>query len=286
MNRKNEFSQISIENVKSFWNHRPCNFRHSTRQVGSYEYFKEVEKKKFFVEPHLVEFADFSSIKGKKVLEIGCGLGVTTIHFAKAGASKVTAIDISDRSIELAKKNAEVNHLSGRIDFYNINAETLSESLPQESYDLIFSFGVIHHSPHPENILKEAFKYLSSDGILKIMVYHRFSFKVLNILIKRGIFHIRKLSKLIAFHSEAQQNCPITYVYSQNEAAALLQSCGFQIIETRIEHIFPYRIKEYLENKYVKKWYFRILPLSFFKTLERKFGWHLCITAKKQANKL
>lgn len=78
------FSDIPIQEVKNYWNSRPCNLRHSTKPQGTKEYFDEVEKRKFFVEPHLVQFADFPSVKDKKVMEIGCGLGTTTINFAKA----------------------------------------------------------------------------------------------------------------------------------------------------------------------------------------------------------
>lgn len=99
-------NKASIEDVKAFWDKRPCNIRHSQKEEGTKEYFDEVEKRKFFVEPHIVDFADFPSVKGKKVLEIGCGLGTVTINFARAGAKKVTAVDLSERSLELAKKKS------------------------------------------------------------------------------------------------------------------------------------------------------------------------------------
>ena len=127
------FSKTPIEKVKNYWNARPCNLKHSTKPQGTKEYFDEVEKRKFFVEPHLVDFADFPSVKGKKVLEIGCGLGTTTVNFAKAGAKKVTALDLSDKSIALAKQRAEVNQLSDRVEFYNANAEELSKNSSQRN---------------------------------------------------------------------------------------------------------------------------------------------------------
>lgn len=277
-----KFSAIPIQDVKIFWNARPCNFKHSTRPPGTKEYFDEVEKKKFFVEPHLVEFADFPSVKGKKVLEIGCGLGTVTINFARAGAKKVTAVDLSDRSLALAKQNSEVNGFSRVIEFYHANAEELSKTVPLEEYDLIFSFGVIHHTPNPEKVLKELHKYLSPNGQLKIMIYYRYSWKVFWILMKYGNFRFWDLSKLVATYSEAQTGCPITYIYSRKEAFALFDRQGFKLTAMDVDHIFPYRIPDYVKNEYVKVWYFRILPNKFFSFSEKKFGWHLCVTAMKK----
>ena len=67
-----DFSTVSIDEVKNFWNKRPCNIRHSNKIVGSLEYFDEVEQRKYFVEPHIPVFAEFKKWQGKRVLEIGC----------------------------------------------------------------------------------------------------------------------------------------------------------------------------------------------------------------------
>lgn len=189
---------------------------------------------------------------------------------------------MSDASIALAKQRAEVNGLQSVINFYNINAEELSQHIPKKEYDLIFSFGVIHHSPHPEKILKEAHKFLSPDGKLKIMVYYRYSWKVFWILIKYGKCQFWKLSKLVATHSEAQTGCPITYIYSKKQAQKMLESSGFTVTKMEPDHIFPYKIPEYVKYQYVKEWYFRWMPHRLFRFLERKLGWHLCITAVKK----
>lgn len=274
------FSNKSIENVKEYWNKRPCNLRHSQAEVGTEKYFQEISMRKFFVEPHLIEFADFSSLKGKKVLEIGCGLGAATINFAKAGA-EVTALDLSQKSIDIAKKNAESLGVADQIQFMQGNAEKLSEFLPEKKYDLIFSFGVIHHSPHPDVIVEEAKKYLAPGGQFKVMVYYRYSWKVFWILARYGKFQFWKLSDLIARHSEAQTGCPVTYAYSRKSAAKLFENKGFKVKSIDIDHIFPYRIADYVQYRYVKVWYFRILPKSVFRFLEKKFGWHLCLTATK-----
>lgn len=64
-----------FEKIKNYWNDRPCNIRHSKESIGTVKYFLEVEDKKYKVESHIPVFAEFNKWKGKKVLEIGCGLG-------------------------------------------------------------------------------------------------------------------------------------------------------------------------------------------------------------------
>ena len=82
MKTSSSFPETPIAAVREYWNSRPCNIRHSTKPVGTREYFDEVEARKYMVESHIPEFADFERWKGKKVLEIGCGIGTDTINFA------------------------------------------------------------------------------------------------------------------------------------------------------------------------------------------------------------
>lgn len=93
--------------------------------MGTRGYFDEVEARKYFVEPHIPHFAEFPRWQGRKVLEIGCGIGTDTINFARHGAS-VTAVELSERSLEIAKQRAEVYGLQDRIRFIWGNAEELT----------------------------------------------------------------------------------------------------------------------------------------------------------------
>jgi len=272
------FSDVEIQSVRDYWNRRPCNIRHSTAEIGTKEYFDQVEARKYLVEPHIPAFADFANWKGKKVLEIGCGIGTDTINFARAGA-EVTAVDLSSKSLKLAARRAEVFGFSDRINFYEANAEKLSEYIPAQKYDLVYSFGVIHHSPHPEKIIGQIRDYFIHPGsTLKLMVYYRYSWKVFWMLIQeKGRFW--KLDKIIARHSEAQTGCPVTYSYTRKTIKDLIGE-NFDIEENYVEHIFPYQIPEYVKYEYVKEWYWRMLPENVFLRLEKTFGWHLCVTAK------
>ena len=237
--RVDYFSDVDVAQVRSYWNTRPCNIRHSPRELGTREYFDEVEARKYFVEPHIPIFAEFERWKGKKVLEIGCGIGTDTINFARHDA-QVTAVDLSEKSIEVARQRARVFGLEHRIRFFVGNAEKLSNFLPVEPYDLVYSFGVIHHTPHPGVVLDELRKYVVAESTLKVMVYNRHSWKVFWIMMGYGKRQPWRLKEVVARYSEAQTGCPVTYTYTPAEGQQWLRDHGFEHPQTFVDHIFPY----------------------------------------------
>lgn len=257
--------QTPISKVINYWNTRPCNVKHSAKLIGTSLYFNEVEQRKYFVEPHIPTFADFKKWRGKKVLELGCGIGTDTINFARCGAI-VTAIDISDRSLELAKQRARVFNVQDKIWFLQLNVEKLSNTLPVEPYDLIYAFGVLHHTPDPARALAELHKYVNQNTSIRIMLYNHYSWK--NLLIHLGISQ-----------HEAQSGCPVAYTYSCKSAKQLLETNGFRVTSIEVNHIFPYKISDYVQYKYKKLWYFRWMPKPLFQWLEHRLGWHICLTA-------
>lgn len=273
-----DFETVQVEAVRKYWNDRPCNIRHSTQPIGTQAYFDEVEARKYRVEPHIPGFAEFDRWAGKRVLEIGCGIGTDTINFARAGA-EVTVVELSEKSMELAMQRAQVMGVADRITFHHGNAEQLSHILPPQRFDLVYSFGVIHHTPHPDRVLREIAKFTDADSTLKIMMYHRRSWKVLWIAMGYGKGQFWKLDNLIATHSEAQTGCPVTYSYTHASIRKLLDATGFTTQRTRVDHVFPYRIRDYVKYRYVMQWYFRWMPRGMFRAFERAFGWHLLVEA-------
>jgi SAM-dependent methyltransferase len=269
--------KATVEQVQEYWDRRPCNIRHSPAPLGTREYSDQVEARKYFVEPHIPRFAEFERWQGKRVLEIGCGIGTDTINFAKAGAD-VTAVDLSGASLGVARRRVEALGLTN-ITFYQADAEELHRVVPPKPYDLVYSFGVIHHTPQPERVIEQIRRHYVAPGTtVKVMVYHRYAWKVLWILLMYGHGAFWRLSDLVARYSEAESGCPITYTYSRRDISRLL--CGFEIADIRVDHIFPYRIPDYVQYRYIKVWYFRYMPGAFFRWLERHFGWHLCVTAR------
>ncbi len=257
-------AQATIETVQQYWDARPCNVRHSDKPVGSREYFDEVEKRKYHVEPHIPAFAEFPRWSGKRVLEIGCGIGTDTISFARAGA-QVTAVDLSPASLDIARQRARVFGLADRIRFFQADAEHLGDTVPAEKYDLVYSFGVIHHTPQPRRAVESLRGYLGTDSELRLMIYAKNSWKAA--MIDAGFDR-----------PEAQAGCPVAFTYTPDEARELL--AGFEILDLRQEHIFPYVIEKYVRYEYELQPWFRSMPQEMFRALEQRFGWHLLVRAR------
>jgi SAM-dependent methyltransferase len=251
---------MSIEEVKKYWDNRPCNIRHSNKSIGTKEYFKEVSLRKYKVEPHILEFADFKKWNGRRVLEVGCGIGTAANSFIENGAI-YKGFDISKKSIELAKKRLDIFNLKGEVQEGNIENYT-----SKEQYDLIYSFGVLHHTPNIQEAIKNIYKLLKEGGTFKLMLYAKNSWK-----------YFRIKEQLDQY--EAQSGVPIADVYTKEDVDYLLRD--FKNIDIKQEHIFSYKIPEYKNYKYVKEDYFAMMPENLFRCLEKNLGWHLCITCNK-----
>jgi 2-polyprenyl-3-methyl-5-hydroxy-6-metoxy-1,4-benzoquinol methylase len=254
-----------INQVKEFWDARPCNIRHSDHPPGTREYFDEVERRKLQAEPHILNFSEFGRWRDQHVLEIGCGLGTMAVNFARCGA-RYTGVELSEASLELARTRFDVYGLTG--EFYLGNAEELQSFLPPHQYDLIYSWGVIHHTPDPGRVLRETWAYLRPGGVLKVMVYAQESWK--NYMIEAGLDQ-----------PEAQWGCPIVHTYTKQSLQQLINSAGFQVTDIQQDHIFPYEIEAYRRKEYVLQPWFQHMPRKMFVTLEQHLGWHLMATATR-----
>ena len=276
MDADQTFANVPIDRVRDFWNALPCNIRHSTKSVGSREYFDEVERRKYFVEPHIPGFADFQKWAGRRVLEIGCGLGTDTVNFARAGA-EVTAVELSEESAALARNRLDVFGLTDRVTILVGNAEELPAILAPQTFDLVYSFGVIHHSPHPRRIVEHLRSYMTPQSELRLMVYSRISYKLFWIMKEEGIWDLSRIDELVARNSEAQTGCPVTYTYTHETARALLE--GFRILDIHKAHIFTWDVDAYTRYEYQKAPEWADVNDEELARLERELGWHLLVRA-------
>jgi|SRR3989344_1355254 len=267
----------TIKDVKNYWDSRPCNASLSNRDKHTKEYFDEIEKRKYFTEPHIPAFAEFPKWRSKKVLEIGCGIGTDTVNFARAGAN-VAAVELSEESIKLAEERVKLYGLENKVKFYLGNAENLSSFVPVEQYDLVYSFGVIHHSPHPEKIFEEITKYLGPESVVKIMLYHKYGWPALRLFLKRGHKVCWNYGKFLKNFHVGEKDCPIVNKYSRAEVKKLMY--GYKIKKFSVDHIFPYFRDKAKKGIYEKPFYFKIMPNFLLRLIERAIGWHLLITAK------
>jgi SAM-dependent methyltransferase len=254
----------TITDVTSYWDRRPCNIRHSPREIGTREYFDEVEARKYFVEPHIAGFAEFDAWRGKRVLEIGCGIGTDAINFARHGAD-YTGLELSEVSLALTRQRFAVFDLPGRL--LSGNAEELGRYVEPASFDLVYSFGVIHHTPHPDRVLRQARRAVRPDGELRVMLYAKHSWK--DAMIEAGLDQ-----------PEAQAGCPIAFTYTREEVRGLMAEAGFAVQVIDQAHIFPYVVDRYKNYEYELQPWFAAMPKPMFKALERRFGWHLLCRAR------
>ncbi|MFH1809342.1 MAG: class I SAM-dependent methyltransferase [Pseudomonadota bacterium] len=253
---------VDIAVVREFWDRRPCNIKHSRAPIGTREYFDQVEQRKYRVEPHIPGFADFERWRGRRVLEVGCGIGTDAINFARAGAD-YTGVELSTRTLEIARQRFACFGLSGHL--LEGNAEELDKILEGQTFDLVYSFGVIHHTPDPARVIAHVKNHMTHESEFRLMLYARDSWK--RIMIDAGFDQ-----------PEAQSGCPIAQTYSHAEISELLGD--FDIVDLRQAHIFPYVIENYLQHEYVLQPWFRAMPKGMFEALEASLGWHTLIQCK------
>jgi SAM-dependent methyltransferase len=241
---------------KKFWQEHPCEAWHSRSEIGTREWSDEISNWRYFVQPHIPRFAEFGKWRGKSVLEIGTGIGTDALRFGAAGAN-VVAIDFSGHSIDLAKGRQR----RSQIDFEMWNSA--EEDLPTGKFDLIYSFGVLHHMRDPLACLKLARQRIKATGELRIMLYARWSLKFLT-----------------GQQPEAAAGCPIVKLYSARTATKLLADAGFGVIGIKKTHVFPWDVKAYREGQFIPRRLYRFMPDGVFHWLESVAGHHLLISAR------
>tara|TARA_R110000822_G_scaffold229312_1_gene361587 strand:- start:626 stop:1378 length:753 start_codon:yes stop_codon:yes gene_type:complete len=245
-----------LELVENFWNKQPCNIKHSSKKFLSLDYFEEVSRKRYTVEPHIKNFVKFKNYKKKSVLEIGCGIGSDAVEFIKAGAD-YTGIDLSKESIKITRERFKKYNLQGTLILGNCEEFDLSRK-----FDLIYSFGVLHHTPSIERAIDSIHRHAHSSTRIKIMLYAKHSYK--NIMILENLDR-----------PENQKECPIAHTYTKKEIEKLFNK--FTIVSCEKKHIFPYKILEYKKGILEKEDYFKVMPAPIFNALEKHLGWHYLI---------
>lgn len=268
-----------LKEVYDFWNNRPCNVRHSNKSQDTIEFFDEVAIKKYKAEPHKKEFLELEKWNGKRVLELGCGLGTDAIQFAKAGA-KVVCIELTENSLNMCKKNFELHGLEGT--FIQGNIEELDTLLPVEyrnSFDLIYSFGVIHHTPNPKAVFEKLPLFLADDGEVRCMVYSRFSYKLFWLMWIYDKWNMSNADEIIQNYSEAQTGCPVTYTYTFDEVKDLI-SPGLELKSIWKDHIFIWNIEKYKQNIFEPDEPFQGVDAAYLEKMCKELGWHTMFIAK------
>jgi SAM-dependent methyltransferase len=262
------------QRAREQWGEDPCGAVYGREhEFGSREFFDEVERHRYQdYAPWMPEVMGFNEFAGARLLEVGCGMGTDLLQFARGGA-QVTGVDLTPRSIQISRQHLNVYGQSG--DF----AISDGENLPfrDESFDVVYSNGVLHHTPDTAGAVREIHRVLRHGGLARVMLYHRGSAAywgdiilrhgVLNGELLRGHTPADIMSRYVEFNDSGGR--PLVKVYSRREARQLFSMFG----EARIQVEQLTRGELYLLG--------RLVPENIFRSLRRSIGWNVIVSARK-----
>ncbi len=161
----------NLDTVQEYWNREACGAHYIKDYTSREDFFKQYRDFRYTTEWHIPQIVSFSSVKGKKVLEIGCGNGVDGAMFALNGGN-YTGVDLTQAAVDATNEYFKLLDLVGDIRIEN--AENLS--FPDNYFDIVYSHGVLHHTPNYEKAISEVYRVLKNNGQAIIMLYHKNSF--------------------------------------------------------------------------------------------------------------
>jgi ubiquinone/menaquinone biosynthesis C-methylase UbiE len=244
------------ETVRDFWNAEPC----GSRYLDGKEDFEAHARARYELEPYIFEFARFREASGLRVLEVGVGMGADYLEWLKAGAH-ATGVDLSAASLENARRRCMM--AGYQPDLRVADAEQLP--FPDQSYDVVYSYGVMHHSPNTAQCIGEAYRVLKSGGQARIMVYHHPSITGLMLWLRYGLLHRKTLRQTVFNHLES----PGTKTYTREEALALFQ--GFT--DVKMEVVFsPGDLLLHQPSARFQSGFYSLVWKLFPRAIVRKFG--------------
>ena len=256
------------------WGQDPCGAVYDREhELGTREFFDEVERYRYKEYapwmPHVMEFEKF---RGARLLEVGCGMGTDLLQFARCGA-RCTGIDLTPRSIEITRHRFGLYGADGNFMISD------GEHLPfrSESFDVVYSNGVLHHTPDTAGSIREVHRVLRPGGIAKIMLYHRNSLNYwIEIVLRRGVLGLEFLrgrsaeeimSRVIEFSDHDAR--PLVKVYSRKEVRELFKM--FKDVRVDVEQLLRSELR-FLSP---------LVSKAMFGKLRKKIGWNVIVTAKK-----
>lgn len=275
-------NKVSLKSIKDYWLKNPCeewffgpgiNCK-NINQIDLKQ-FKLNSSLRYSTEPEVIKFGDFSSLKGLNVLEVGYGLGSDAVLIAKS-AKNYNGVDLSEVSYEVTKR---------RLKLYNLQNTNLSVgsstdlNYEDDSFDFVYSWGVIHHSGNIRKSLKEIYRVLKKGGRSKIMVYNKNSLIVFVYWIYYSVKDLdftRNRSNIIANYIES----PGTLILSESELKSIINSVGFTVDNIEFYRDFFYILRKY--PKFIRP-FIRIIAkfLSFFLGGEKNIGYFMCANISK-----
>jgi SAM-dependent methyltransferase len=261
--------------VRQHWEQEPCGTRDSD-QASRRAYFASIERHRYDIEPYIPVFADFEAARGSRVLEIGVGAGTDHVNWLRVGARAV-GVDLTMKGASLTRERAELEGLRANVSVAD------AEALPFQSnvFDMVYSYGVLHHTPDTVRAIEEAHRMLKPGGAARVMIYHRPS--VVGFLL--WLYYCagrlqpwRSPSWAVFHHLES----PGTKAFTLDEARRLFAS--FRTVTVK-SHLGPGDLLTVKPSrKYTSKWIqlaWHLYPRWAIRLLGHRFGLALFVCAVK-----
>ncbi len=259
------------EDVRDFWNADPC----GTRYLEGKEDLEAHARARYSLEPFIFDFAQFESARGLRVLEVGVGMGADYLEWLKAGAN-ATGVDLSAASIERARQRCQ--QAGYQPDLRVADAEQLP--FPGNSFDIVYSYGVMHHSPNTNQCIREAWRVLKPGGRARIMIYHHPSITGAMLWLRYGLLRGKSLRQSVFDHLES----PGTKTYTRAEALALFSSftkVSSQLVFSPGDLLLNEPSARFQSRFYKLIW--RVFPRWLVRKFGQNWGLFLLISAEKPA---
>ena len=255
------------------WTQDPCGAVHGEHELGTREFFDTVERPRYTeYAPWMPRVMGFDKFRDARLLEIGCGMGTDLLQFARGGAC-CTGVDLTPRSIEITRHRFRLYGDGGSLLISD------GEHLPfrDESFDVVYSNGVLHHTPDTAGAIREVHRVLRPGGTAKVMLYHRNSLNYwVDIVLRRGVLHADFLrgrsvaeimSRVVEFSSHDGR--PLVKVYSRKEARELFSL--FKSVSVEVEQLTR------AELRFLSP----LVSESLLDKLRKWIGWNVIVTAVK-----
>ncbi len=274
----NDFENLSSEeykdNTKKHWSETPCGSNYSDSKPYTQKYFSEIEAHRYESHPWILESIQSFNIKNKKVLEIGLGVGTDHLNLARQGA-EMYGIDLTPKCVEITQQHLQLFGFQSNL----ITGDAEILPFEDQSFDFVYSFGVIHHSPDTQKIINEIHRILKPGGQCFITVYNKNSIffwwttYFYNYLWKKG-YQKRSLTQqisLIEFPNNSEDM--VIRLYKPTEFKRMF-SC-FSRATVYIRQLL------FLDIAIINRFFIDHRPNMFLTWLGNLFGWYVIVEAKK-----
>jgi ubiquinone/menaquinone biosynthesis C-methylase UbiE len=268
------------ERVKEHWESEACGTRYGS-ETNRKRFFDEISKARYTLEPYIPAFADFPSARGKTILEIGVGAGADFQNWCNQ-AYHATGVDLTPNAVSLTRERLVLNSVP--TDRYVLQISD-AENLPFDaaSFDLVYSWGVLHHTPDTARALREVFRVLKPGGVVKAMIYHVPSWGGLMLYLRCGLAR-GSLTMTMKEAIFADLESPGTKAYTVDEALNLFGDAGFEKVTARAKLSPGDLLTIKPSPKYSAPIYrliWRVYPRWLVRLVGDRYGLNLLIEAKK-----